>query len=185
MNVSGFGWDARRRIVTVDSAVWIDYLAENEWANKYHNKMLPEYSLLSKIYVGNTADGMYKSTEGGITIESERPETPFSNDPLVEVQQPTSNYSMTKVMIEVIDNIKMLAREIAGNSSTLVVDVPSKVRRDALKTVEDMWRAGELGDDVFVTAARIFQDSIKAEMLLNLPDPRILKAYLDEEVKHL
>ncbi|XP_020519199.1 uncharacterized protein LOC110006735 [Amborella trichopoda] len=93
MNVSGFGWDARRRIVTVDSAVWIDYLAENEWANKYHNKMLPEYSLLSKIYVGNTADGMYKSTEGGITIESERPETPFSNDPLVEVQVQSSSSS--------------------------------------------------------------------------------------------
>ncbi|ERM96961.1 hypothetical protein AMTR_s00074p00165820 [Amborella trichopoda] len=69
---------------------------------------------------------------------------------------------MTKVMIEVANSIKMLARETAGNSSTPVVDVPSKVRRDAVKIVEDMWRAGEVGDDVFVMAARIFQDSTKA-----------------------
>ncbi|ERN10989.1 hypothetical protein AMTR_s00160p00067760 [Amborella trichopoda] len=73
MNVSGFGWDARRRIVTAES--------ENAWANKYHNKTLPKYSLLSKIYEGNTTDGTYKSIRGGITIEPERPETPFSNDP--------------------------------------------------------------------------------------------------------
>ncbi|ERN02455.1 hypothetical protein AMTR_s00215p00019500 [Amborella trichopoda] len=89
-------------------------------------------------------------------------------------KQPTFNDSMTKVMIEVADSIKMLAHETAGNNNTLVVDVPSKVRRDALKIVEDMWRASEVGDDVFVMAARIFKDSTKAEMLLNLPDPKIL-----------
>ncbi|XP_011622943.1 uncharacterized protein LOC105420565 [Amborella trichopoda] len=67
-------------------------------------------------------------------------------------------------MIEVSDSIKMQARETAGNDSTPVVDVLSKVRRDTLKIVEDMWRAGEVGDDVFVMTTRIFQDSIKAEI---------------------
>ncbi|ERN04912.1 hypothetical protein AMTR_s00080p00079830 [Amborella trichopoda] len=88
-------------------------------------------------------------------------------------KQPTFNDSITEVMIEVSDSIKMQARETAGNDSTPVVDVLSKVRRDTLKIVEDMWRAGEVGDDVFVMTTRIFQDSIKAEMLLNLPHPRI------------
>ncbi|ERN10990.1 hypothetical protein AMTR_s00160p00067820 [Amborella trichopoda] len=92
---------------------------------------------------------------------------------------------MTKVMIEVADNIKMLARETTSNNGTPVVNVPSKVRKDALKVVEDMWKAGEVGDDVFVMAARIFQDPTKTEMLLNLLDPRIRRAYLDEEMKHL
>ncbi|ERM96966.1 hypothetical protein AMTR_s00074p00172200 [Amborella trichopoda] len=92
---------------------------------------------------------------------------------------------MAKVMIEVTNSIKMLARETTGNSSTPVVDVLSKVRRDALNIVEDMWRAGEVGDDVFVMAARIFQDSTKAEILLNFSNLRIQKAYLDEEMKHL
>ncbi|ERM93702.1 hypothetical protein AMTR_s00004p00224910 [Amborella trichopoda] len=148
MNVSGFGWDERRRIVTAQSAVWIDFLVENEWANKYQNKTLPEYSLLSKIYEGNTVDGTYKSIGGGITIEPERLETALSNDP---------------------------PRRSPGNNNILVVDGPSKVRRDALKIVEDMWTVGEVDDNVFVMAARIFQDSTKAEMLLNLSDQRIQK----------
>ncbi|ERN07962.1 hypothetical protein AMTR_s00012p00250790 [Amborella trichopoda] len=71
---------------------------------------------------------------------------------------------------------------------TLACDKPpveSKARRDACKIVEGMWKAGEVGDDVLLMAARIFQDSTKAEMLLNLEDPMIQNAYLDDEIKCL
>ncbi|XP_011628971.1 uncharacterized protein LOC18424326 [Amborella trichopoda] len=86
VNVSGFGLDNSRRIATADVAVWNDFLAENEWANKYQNKTLPEYSVLSKIYGGGTADGTYKSIGGGIRIEPKRPNIALSCDPPLEVQ---------------------------------------------------------------------------------------------------
>ncbi|ERN17300.1 hypothetical protein AMTR_s00037p00038160 [Amborella trichopoda] len=150
MAVSGFGWDDSRRIVTAKSAVWNDFLAENKWANKYHNNTLPEYSLLSKIYEGSTTDGTYKSI--GLALE-------------LSQKGPTLHSLMTPLrspaMIEMAHSIKMLASDIVGNSSTLVVDSSSKAKREALKTVEGMWRAGEVGDNVLVMAARIFQDSIK------------------------
>ncbi|ERN10265.1 hypothetical protein AMTR_s01182p00007940, partial [Amborella trichopoda] len=60
-------------------------------------------------------------------------------------------------------SIEMLACDTAGNNSTPVLDGPFKARRDACKIVEDMWKACEVGDIVLLTAARIFQDSIKAE----------------------
>ncbi|ERN03929.1 hypothetical protein AMTR_s00332p00014300 [Amborella trichopoda] len=84
-NVSDFEWDDSRRIVTAEVAVWNNFLADNEWANKYQNKTLPEYSLLSKIYEGRTAYGMYKSIGGGIRIEPERPNIAFSDDPPLEI----------------------------------------------------------------------------------------------------
>ncbi|ERM98261.1 hypothetical protein AMTR_s00221p00017130 [Amborella trichopoda] len=167
----------------------------NDWANKYHNKTLPEFSLLSKIYEGSTVDETYKFTGGGIRIEPERPNAALSNDPPLEVQvksssslsdglvssgtkrrqsqtsigthrrlkQPTFNDSMTEAMTKMANTIEMLVRDTTGNSS--VVDGPN-ARREALKIVEGMWRAGEVGDNVLIMAVRIFQDSTKAEMLI-------------------
>ncbi|ERM94135.1 hypothetical protein AMTR_s00010p00151590 [Amborella trichopoda] len=77
--------------------------------------------------------------------------------------------------------------EMAQGFKTLACDNPpveSKAKRDAYKIVEGMWKAGEVGGNVLLTTARIFQDSTKAEMLLNLEDPRIQKTYLDDEMKH-
>ncbi|ERM94296.1 hypothetical protein AMTR_s00010p00233080 [Amborella trichopoda] len=222
MAVSGFRWDGTRRIVIAEVAVWNDFIAENEWANKYHNKTLPDYSLLCKIYEGGTTDGTPKLIGGGIRNEPERPNTAFSDDPPLEVQyesssssrdglvssgskrrrshtpirkyrqskQPSLAESMTKAMTEMAQSIKMLACDIAGRSSTRPViapvgDGPSKARRDAFKIVEGMWKAGEVSDEVLLTATTIFQDSTKAEMLLNLEDRRIQRAYLDREMKRL
>ncbi|XP_011627155.1 uncharacterized protein LOC105421430 [Amborella trichopoda] len=84
-------------------------------------------------------------------------------------KQPTFTDSIIKAMPEIAHSITMLTRDTAGNS-------PSKARREASKILEAMWRAGEVGDNVFVMAARIFQDSTKAEILINLEDRRIQMA---------
>ncbi|ERM98408.1 hypothetical protein AMTR_s00072p00091030 [Amborella trichopoda] len=100
---------------------------------------------------------------------------------------------MTEAMTKMTNSIEMLVRDTAGemlvrdtagNINTLVVDGP-KARREALNIVEGMWRAGEVGDTLLITAARIFQDSTKVEMLINLEDRRMQRAYLEEEMKHL
>ncbi|ERN10494.1 hypothetical protein AMTR_s00161p00070710 [Amborella trichopoda] len=92
---------------------------------------------------------------------------------------------MSLAMAEITHSIKMLAYDTAGNSNTPVVDGLPKARRDACKIVEGICKVGEVGDDVILTSARIFQDSTKAEMLLNLEDPRIQRAYFDQETKRL
>ncbi|ERN09053.1 hypothetical protein AMTR_s00163p00039630 [Amborella trichopoda] len=85
-------------IVTAEVAVWNDFRAENEWASKYQNKTLLEHSLLSKMYEGGTAYGMYKSIERGIKIESERPNIALSDDPPLEVQNESSSSSSDELV---------------------------------------------------------------------------------------
>ncbi|ERN19727.1 hypothetical protein AMTR_s00062p00209180 [Amborella trichopoda] len=89
-------------VMIVTTEVAVDFLAENEWVKKYHNKTLPKYSLLSKIYEGDTTDGTYKSIGGGIKIEPERPNTAFSNDPplenALEVQDEYSSSSFDDIV---------------------------------------------------------------------------------------
>ncbi|ERN10695.1 hypothetical protein AMTR_s00028p00247990 [Amborella trichopoda] len=75
MLVFSFGWDHTRSIVTTEVAVWNDYLAETEWANKYHKKIVPDYMQLSKIFVGGTTDGTNKSIAGCIRNEPQWPNT--------------------------------------------------------------------------------------------------------------
>ncbi|ERM94134.1 hypothetical protein AMTR_s00010p00151580 [Amborella trichopoda] len=99
MNVFGFGWDDCRRIVTAEVVVWNDFLAENEWANKYQNKTLPEYSMLSKIYEGGTTDGTFKSIGGGIRIEPSGPNITLSGDPPLEVQDESSSSSSDELVL--------------------------------------------------------------------------------------
>ncbi|ERM95643.1 hypothetical protein AMTR_s00023p00178700 [Amborella trichopoda] len=88
-------------------------------------------------------------------------------------------------MAEMTKSIKMLACDTAGGSSTPIVDGPSKARRVAFKIVEAILEVGEVDDAVLLTATTIFQDSIKTEMLLNLADRRMQRAYLNPEIKCL
>ncbi|ERN19728.1 hypothetical protein AMTR_s00062p00209210 [Amborella trichopoda] len=87
--------------------------------------------------------------------------------------------SRSLAMTEMANSIKMLACDTVGNRSTPAVDGLSMAKRDANKIVEGMWKAGEVVDYILLIAARIFQDSTKAKMFLNLEDPRIQRAYLD------
>ncbi|ERN05096.1 hypothetical protein AMTR_s00053p00146730 [Amborella trichopoda] len=152
---------------------------ENEWENKYHNKTLPEYSFLSKIDEGNTADGTYKSTGGDIIIKLERPETPFFNDRPVKVQVQSSSSSSDdsissgskRRQSHTPIGTQRRSKQPTFNDSTTIVMIEV--------ADSNMMLARE------IVAARIFQDSTKAKMLLNLLDPRIRKAYLDEEMRHL
>ncbi|XXG77703.1 hypothetical protein AAC387_Pa08g1807 [Persea americana] len=57
LDLSGFGWDDARKMVTAEPQVWKEYVAAHPKAAHYKNKTFPDWASLAIIFGDSVADG--------------------------------------------------------------------------------------------------------------------------------
>eukprot|EP00268_Persea_americana_P009977 TRINITY_DN1400_c2_g1_i1.p2 TRINITY_DN1400_c2_g1~~TRINITY_DN1400_c2_g1_i1.p2 ORF type:complete len:124 (+),score=13.76 TRINITY_DN1400_c2_g1_i1:1748-2119(+) len=57
LNLSGFGWDEKRKKVTAEEGVWDDYIAEHPGHSMYRTRHMPDYLLMCEIFGDSIVDG--------------------------------------------------------------------------------------------------------------------------------
>ncbi|RWR92102.1 Myb/SANT-like domain-containing protein [Cinnamomum micranthum f. kanehirae] len=57
LDLSGFGWDDTRKMVTAEPQVWKEYVAAHPKAAHYKNKTFPDWASLAIIFGDSVADG--------------------------------------------------------------------------------------------------------------------------------
>ncbi|XP_020081857.1 uncharacterized protein At2g29880-like [Ananas comosus] len=99
VEMSGFGWDGDKKMVSAPSEVWEPLINTNKELRKWHNKPFPWYEALYDIYEGTYAEGKrargceyYSNFSRGSSSASHidlssQPESPLATIPEIQITQ--------------------------------------------------------------------------------------------------
>ncbi|XP_020103067.1 uncharacterized protein At2g29880-like isoform X2 [Ananas comosus] len=199
VEMSGFGWDGDKKMVSAPSEVWEPLINNNKELRKWHNKPFPWYEALYDIYEeGKRARGCeYYSNHSRGSSSTSQPESPLATIPGVRdnfdehveetqevnlsAQIPSPSDLPHPVQVPPPSQSQMQAQEEARTASS---SKKRKMRSGNINKMEDYLIVKERGDDklakAIVTAAEVQTRSYHddkysvdkcMEVFYALPDP--------------
>ncbi|XP_011626348.1 uncharacterized protein LOC18442261 [Amborella trichopoda] len=181
IEVSGFGWDKTRCLVTAETSVWDDFITEINGLKKYHNKSLPDIDSRGQIFVpvstGPPVDANDSSLQGEIDEEGEE------SSKRSQSQTPNSRSKKKKSSpCEVIAEAMAIVAESMRNYANTQAKASTALKKKCMELVSDLCLNGERGKDEIIKASQLFQNSAKAEMFMIL-EPEYRTQYLWAELE--
>ncbi|ERN14013.1 hypothetical protein AMTR_s00021p00190830 [Amborella trichopoda] len=168
IEVSGFGWDKTRCLVTAETSVWDDFIT-CVWGGTVRPSV--------PVSTGPPVDANDSSLQGEIDEEGEE------SSKRSQSQTPNSRSKKKKSSpCEVIAEAMAIVAESMRNYANTQAKASTALKKKCMELVSDLCLNGERGKDEIIKASQLFQNSAKAEMFMIL-EPEYRTQYLWAELE--
>ncbi|RWR92047.1 putative nuclease HARBI1 [Cinnamomum micranthum f. kanehirae] len=163
LDLSRFGWDDTRKMVTAEPEVWKQYLAAHPKAIQYKGKSLPDWASLAIIFEDSVADGR----DGFASNDPEPVEAEADDD--IGLTQADEMNNVFENGLEDNDVLVIIgAVETIANGFSEYANKHFKERPSVDKCISNLAELG-LPSGLYYKALRLLENERKAEFFVALP----------------